>query len=310
MRRRKLSFVTGNCPTCGSSEVIEYTEGSVCGNCGVILREGKRSYSTERLGHPVKEDEVREVGQPLTPLLADRGLQTRIGSSDRGGRGDMKRLRKWHDQLLTADRDLVEVLDRLKRYQDSFGLPSRLVLTAAQIFRKARERGLIKGRNKITFATACLFLSVRLAKYPLSLKEISELSGIPQTDLSRDLGVAIKELKLKVPPTDPVRFVKKICFHAEITKEDSYPVIVNAVRILRLAEKKRLTAGKEPPTLAAGAIYYSCQLLGVDRGVKQIAEAAGVSQNSVRYRYKELRDELQIAENAIEETEYIETPYT
>ena len=53
--------------------------------------------------------------------------------------------------------------------------------------------------------------------------------------------------------------------------------------------EKKLTAGKDPQGMAAAAIYIACVIEGEKKTQKEIAEAAGVTEVTVRNRYKGLR---------------------
>ena len=71
-----------------------------------------------------------------------------------------------------------------------------------------------------------------------------------------------------------------------------------AREILRMAQEARISAGKDPMGLAASALYVACTLEGEEKTQKDIAEAAGVTEVTIRNRYKELLEELKL-ENEI-----------
>ena len=56
----------------------------------------------------------------------------------------------------------------------------------------------------------------------------------------------------------------------------------------------RISAGKDPMGLAAAALYVSCTLEGEDKTQRDVAEAAGVTEVTIRNRYKGLRSALGI----------------
>jgi transcription initiation factor TFIIB len=67
-----------------------------------------------------------------------------------------------------------------------------------------------------------------------------------------------------------------------------------AVRILREARDKRAVAGKDPMGLAAAALYIACLQNNEKKTQKDIAEAAGVTEVTVRNRYKTLKRQLKL----------------
>ena len=67
-----------------------------------------------------------------------------------------------------------------------------------------------------------------------------------------------------------------------------------AIDILHKAEEKKAIAGKDPMGIAAAAIYIACVIEGEKKTQKDIAEAAGVTEVTVRNRYKGLRKVLKL----------------
>jgi transcription initiation factor TFIIB len=67
-----------------------------------------------------------------------------------------------------------------------------------------------------------------------------------------------------------------------------------AIQILREARNKRAAAGKDPMGLAAAALYIACLQNSEKKTQKSIAEAAGVTEVTVRNRYKTLKRQLKL----------------
>ena len=67
-----------------------------------------------------------------------------------------------------------------------------------------------------------------------------------------------------------------------------------AVNILRRAEELKKTAGKDPMGLAAAALYIACVMNDEKRTQKRIADAAGVTEVTIRNRYKGLKEALDL----------------
>lgn len=67
-----------------------------------------------------------------------------------------------------------------------------------------------------------------------------------------------------------------------------------AIEILGEAERLKITVGKAPMGMAAAALYMACRMNGETRTQKMLAEAAGVTEVTIRNRYTELKKELNI----------------
>ena len=57
---------------------------------------------------------------------------------------------------------------------------------------------------------------------------------------------------------------------------------------------REIPAGKDPMGMAASVLYISCLKTGEDKTQTQIATAAGVTDVTVRNRYKDLKSKLQL----------------
>ena len=62
-----------------------------------------------------------------------------------------------------------------------------------------------------------------------------------------------------------------------------------------MAKEERLTIGKDPKGMAAAAIYVASILTGARRTQLEIARTARVTEVTVRNRYKEMVEKLQIS---------------
>ncbi|MFQ5910761.1 MAG: transcription initiation factor IIB, partial [Thermoplasmata archaeon] len=67
-----------------------------------------------------------------------------------------------------------------------------------------------------------------------------------------------------------------------------------AVEILKDAADKELTSGRGPTGVAAAAIYVASILANERRTQREVADVAGVTEVTIRNRYKELTDKLGI----------------
>jgi transcription initiation factor TFIIB len=55
---------------------------------------------------------------------------------------------------------------------------------------------------------------------------------------------------------------------------------------------RQIAAGKDPMGLAASVLYVSCLKTGEDKTQPQIAKASGVTDVTIRTRYKEIKNKL------------------
>ncbi len=93
-----------------------------------------------------------------------------------------------------------------------------------------------------------------------------------------------------MPVVDPTRCIARIASTAGLSERTRR----RAFKILKMAEDTRTSAGKDPMGLAAAALYVACVLEGENKTQKDVAEAAGVTEVTIRNRYKGLKAVLDI----------------
>ena len=71
-------------------------------------------------------------------------------------------------------------------------------------------------------------------------------------------------------------------------------VQAKAYELISAAQEKELTSGRGPTGIAASIIYIASVLCGKRRTQREVAEVAGVTEVTIRNRYKELIQNLNI----------------
>ena len=97
-----------------------------------------------------------------------------------------------------------------------------------------------------------------------------------------------RELDSAMPVVDPIECVPGIANRAVISERTKR----HATKILKLAEQHKISAGKDPMGLAAAALYVACTECGENKTQRDVAEAAGVTEVTIRNRYKGLKTAL------------------
>ncbi|HDI12117.1 MAG TPA: transcription initiation factor IIB [Candidatus Bathyarchaeota archaeon] len=299
----KKQLFADKCPECGSTNLIQdYDTGEIiCGDCGLVLHEQEMDKGPEWRAFTQEEKESRSrVGVPTSFSVHDKGLSTAISHVDRDAFGrklplstrlQMWRLRKWQIRSRvhsSVDRNLAQAMAELDRLSDKVHVPSAVKERAAVIYRKALDKGLVRGRSIAAIAAAALYAACRVTKTPRTLREISEASLVDKKDVARCYRLLLRELDVRMPIADPLVYVSKIAEKTGISGKTQGL----AIKILREAKKRGAAAGKDPMGLAAAALYIACLKNNEKKTQKDIAEAAGVTEVTVRNRYKTLKRQL------------------
>ena len=294
------------CPECGSANLVhDYDTGeTVCGDCGLVLHDQMMDKGPEWRAFTQEEKESRSrVGIPTSFSVHDKGLSTAIGRVDRDAFGrklplqtrlQMWRLRKWQIRSRvhsSVDRNLAQAMAELDRLSDKSYIPPSVKEKAAVIYRKALDKGLVRGRSIAAIAAASLYAACRDTGTPRTLREIAEASLVDKKDVARCYRLLLRELGVQMPIADPLTYISKIAERTGISGKTQGL----AIQILSDAKRRRAASGKDPMGLAAAALYLACLQNNEKKTQKDIAEAAGVTEVTVRNRYKSLKRQLGLA---------------
>jgi transcription initiation factor TFIIB len=181
-------------------------------------------------------------------------------------------------------------MSELERLSGKLNISSSIREKAAVIYRKALDKGLVRGRSINAISAAALYAACRGSGTPRTLREISKASLVDKKDVSRCYRLLLQALDVHMPVADPLTYVSKIAEKNEISGK----IQGVAIAILREARRKRVVAGKDPIGLAAAALYIACLQNNGRKTQKDIAEAAGVTEVTVRNRYKDLKKQLNL----------------
>ncbi|MEF8879929.1 MAG: transcription initiation factor IIB [Candidatus Thermoplasmatota archaeon] len=293
------------CPKCGSTHLTrDYSRAEVvCKKCGLVIDSEIIDHGPEwRAFNQEQRDKKTRTGSPMTYRRHDKGLSTTISWQNRDAygrsipprnRAQLFRLRKWHNRTRVSDgieRNLILALSNLDRMSSGLNLPRNVRETAAMIYRKAARNKLIRGRSIEGIAAAVLYAACRQCNVPRTLEEISRVSEIKKKQIGRNYRDISRRLELKLLPTTPQDYVSRFCSKLKLSND----VVIKTVEILKKATKKELTSGRGPTGMAAAAIYIATILCGERRTQREVAEVAGVTEVTIRNRYKELAEKLDI----------------
>jgi len=296
---------TVKCPECGSTYLSKDHSRAelVCKNCGLVIDEDFIDYGPEWRAFDSNQREKRaRTGAPMTYTIHDKGLSTMISWKNRDSygksiptrnRAQLYRLRKWQRRIRISnatERNLATALSALDRMASGMGLPRTVRETSAMIYRKAVLKKLIRGRSIEGVSAAALYAACRQCNVPRTLDELSNASSMSRKDIGRTYRYITRELGLKLMPTSPQDYISRFCSELKLSADAQ----AKTLEILQEATRRELTSGRGPTGIAAASIYIASVLCGERRTQREVAETAGVTEVTIRNRYKELAEKLDI----------------
>jgi transcription initiation factor TFIIB len=295
----------GRCPRCGKGPMVtDNTTGEMfCGGCGFVLTERVEESGPEWRSFSKEEHEDRSrTGTPTSLAMHDMGLATIIGPADKDASGKplsasmkstIERLRTWDSRSQVhepVDRNFRQAFSELDRLKDKLALSDAVIEKTAYIYRKALDKGLVRGRSIPGLVAAALYAACRDTETPRTLTDVANGINIKRKDVARCYRLLLRELDLKMPVVDPIKCVARIASKAGLSEKTKR----RALQILKDAAEIEISAGKDPMGLAAAALYLSCVMNGENKTQKDVAQAAGVTEVTIRNRYKGLKESLKL----------------
>lgn len=293
------------CSMCKSGKTVTDPESGelICRNCGLVISDKAQESRPEWRAFTSEEANDRSrTGIPSSLARHDMGLSTVIGRTDKDASGraidismrsTMGRLRAWDFRTQAhspTDRNLRQAFSELDRLKDKLRLSDAAVEKTAYIYRKAQERGLVRGRTISAMVGAAIYIACRETGTSRTLKDIAEIGNIKRKDLARIYRIVVMELDLKVPMIDPMKCIVRVANRANLSERTKRM----AMSIMKNVTKSRISAGKDPMGLAASVLYLACLNSGESKTQTDIADAAGVTEVTVRNRYKNLKSQLDL----------------
>lgn len=234
----------------------------------------------------------------------DQGLGTEVGTKADfyrlGGKSKNKffRLRKWQQRISTAiERNLKLALSELKRVSSYLKLPQSVEEEASRIYTLAVQKGLVRGRSMESVVAGALYAACRRHDVPRTLDELSEASGVEKKEIGRTYRFITRELGIKILPSNPSDYIARFASSLRLSPEAQ----TKSVEIIEEAQRVELTSGRGPTGIAAAALYVAALINGEKRTQREVADVAGVTEVTIRNRYKELLEQLGL-ENEIKKT--------
>lgn len=285
------------CPNCGSKDVeINRKSGEVlCRSCGLVIEDNMIDHSQEWRNFEEERENRRRTGAPIThgnPI--DRTvISTSYKNMSSNKRRMFRHLKKWQKRMATAtERNLTQASIELTRIASQLNVPERIIEDAKRIYQMAVYRGLVRGRSMESVLAGALYAATRRGELPRTLNEVSEASGIGRKEVGRTYRFITRELSdmINILPTKPSQYIPRFSSSLNLSPKAR----AESMKIVKKAHELELTSGRGPTGIAAAALYIASLMHGEKRTQREVAEVAGVTEVTIRNRYKELVDVLDL----------------
>ncbi len=306
---RKESFEEiSSCPYCGNPYLfVDYTKGEVvCPRCGTVVSERlvdvtRPEYRIFTPEDVAEKERVHKVDLKAPEMgLGQDEIDVKATQSPL-----LERISKINRRIRVSsqERTLMNLMRIVKNIVQRHNIPSVVIEDVVYLYRqlaKNIDRKMFRVRE---LAVALLWISCKRHGLGFRIKEIENELGISRRRLNK-LITKIKELLHRAGvPILSVYTVNenelKTYVHSVLEKLGVQGSIRLAIArlvmdIVKKCQLAHITCGRKTYTVVASAIYITTTIFNIKKRQKEIAEVTGVSDVSIRSRYREIMDRINI----------------
>ena len=285
------------CPECESIN-LTYDQNLgeiICNECGLVVEEKMVDSGIDLQGKFSKNEKKGRGGAPISIQKFDKGLTTNVGELsdiyrlDSGQTRKFLRLKKWQERVSTSiERNLRLAMAELRVIASYLNLPNVVRDETARIYHYVLQRGMVRGRSMESVIAACLYASCRTYGIPRTLDEMATASDVERKEIGRTYRFIIRKLGLKVKQSSPKDYISRFASVLKLSPKTQN----DALSVLKRAEEVELTSGRGPAGISAAALYVAALINDEKKTQREVADIAGITEVTIRNRYKELIDKL------------------
>jgi transcription initiation factor TFIIB len=139
----------------------------------------------------------------------------------------------------SSDRNLKIALKLLNTLKDKLGISDTIVGKVAYTYRKAQERGFVRGRSIPAVLAAAIYIAYRDLGVSNTMKDIVAASNLKRKNIARVYRHLIIELDYRVPNPDPVKCVAKLANNTNLSEKTKR----QAFNIMKEVTENKISAG-------------------------------------------------------------------
>ncbi len=182
------------------------------------------------------------------------------------------------------ERECSSSLQELNGAAHKLGLPDEAARRAASIYGEAVRMSFSRLVSPIVTAAASLYVASREFKETATLKDVALTFNCDPREVGRSYVTMLDRMHISRPNLNGKKYVRHLALKRPLS-EDAYK---HSEEIIRRVTRAGL-GGRNPMTLAAAALYLACCSSGENVTQAEVAEAAGVGEESVRECCKTIR---------------------
>lgn len=270
-----------SCPECKSTHLVERPEEEcrICLDCGFVISAETANRSSER---KTRTDRPEHVSQTSYSAKAASSIRNKEPSHEHM----IRALEQWRHVKTqdAAEKNLALALQYITKIAIDLSLPGIVLEKASLVYKRIVEKKLVKGRSMRTLAATAVYIGCKQSGIAISTKGIAHASKITPRKITRSYRLVTKQINFAIQPASASRYAAELSAKLQIPER----TIAVMEKIAEALQHTKSLAGKDPTGIACAAIYISSVLTGEKRTQREIAEAARITEQTIRVRCREI----------------------
>ena len=179
---------------------------------------------------------------------------------------------------------LLRFLEEMGALAESLGLPEEARARAASIVTDAAAMRFCRITSRPVLAASALYVACRECGVPLTLREVAEATGAEPREVGRCYATMLERMHISRPGLNGRTYVHHLSLKTPLS-DATYQASEGIIRESTSAG----LGGRNPMTLGAAALYLASCSNGEKVTQSEVADAAGVGEESVRECCKAIR---------------------
>ena len=183
-----------------------------------------------------------------------------------------------------ARQGLLHLVHDLNSLASNLSLSKEVKARASSIVTDAAALRFCRVTARPVLEAAALYVACREYKEPMTLRELASATGTDPRDVGRCYDTMLVRMHITRPRLNGWSYVHHLALKLPLSEE----IYKTSEDMINRTTKAGL-GGRNPMTLAAAALYLACCGMGEKVTQAEVADAAGVGEESVRECCKEIR---------------------
>jgi transcription initiation factor TFIIB len=272
--------------------------------CGVIYKVIDQSAEWRFYGaDDNSSDDPTRCGMPINPLLEQSSYGCKVVCPSKTSY-EMRKIRRyteWQSMPYNEKMRYDEGL-RINALANEGGIPKIIIDDAMRLHKRLSEAKSFRGLNRDGIIAATIYVAARINDYPRSVKEIANIFHLDVTSATKGCKNALEIInnlekdmdnkeKTNFGRTKPEAFIERFCSKLNINNELTKLCKFISMKI----EKNNIMPENTPHSIAAGIVYFICQICSLNinkRDIKNVSEISEVTINKCFKKMEKIQNDL------------------